>query len=128
MCIFVLVIAMPILILRDVLTHRMVTVDTIFGSLCVYVLISILAAFIFRAIYYLDDAAFAFANESKSPLADFLYFSLITITTVGYGDIIPRSPMARSLAALLALFGQLYLVVLVAYLVGLRISRSQSDN
>lgn len=126
--IFALVVLLPVLILRDVLQHRMVTIDTIFGSLCVYMMISIIAALIFRLIYYFDETSFAFAAESRSPLDDFLYFSMITITTVGYGDILPRTPVARSAAALLALVGQLYLVVLVAYLVGLRITHTQSGK
>jgi voltage-gated potassium channel len=126
--IFALIIILPVLILRDVLHHRTVTIDTIFGSLCVYIMISVIAAFVFRLIFYFDETSFAFAVESKSPLDDFLYFSMVTITTVGYGDILPRTPVARSAAALLALTGQLYLVVLVAYLVGLRITHSQAGK
>jgi voltage-gated potassium channel Kch len=56
--------------------------------------------------------------------SDFTYYSYVTLTTLGYGDIIPISTSARSLALLEAMMGQLYLAVLVARLVGLHISQS----
>ena len=53
---------------------------------------------------------------------DFYYYSLVTLTTLGYGDITPLEPMARGLAALEAVIGPVYLTVLVARLVGMHIS------
>jgi voltage-gated potassium channel Kch len=60
--------------------------------------------------------------------SDMLYFSPVTLTTLGYGDIVPASRMARILAVLEAMAGQIYLTVLVARLVGLHISHSVSDE
>jgi hypothetical protein len=56
------------------------------------------------------------------------YFSFITLTTVGYGDIVPHSPAARTLAALEAITGQIYLTVLVARLVGLHIVHAHTSK
>jgi hypothetical protein len=53
-----------------------------------------------------------------------LYFSFVTLTTLGYGDVVPTSPVTRTLASLEAITGQLYLTVLVARLVGLHIAES----
>ena len=54
---------------------------------------------------------------------DFIYYSFVTLTTVGYGDITPVSPPARTLSWLEAMMGQFYIAVLVAFLVGIRISQ-----
>jgi voltage-gated potassium channel Kch len=58
----------------------------------------------------------------------FLYFSYVTMTTLGYGDITPIAPIARSLAMLEALIGQIYLVVMIAWLVGMNVSQSLGKN
>lgn len=55
----------------------------------------------------------------------FIYFSLVTITTLGYGDIVPTTNLARSLATLEAVIGQLYLMTTVAWLVGVRVTQSR---
>lgn len=54
-----------------------------------------------------------------------LYYSLVTMTTLGYGDIVPSSPAARSVATLQAVVGQLYLAVIVARLVGLHVAEAE---
>jgi len=68
--------------------------------------------------------SFAFPDKSfRAETMQFEYFSFVTITTLGYGDIIPLSNKASALALLEALIGQVYLVVLVAWLVGMHVSR-----
>jgi hypothetical protein len=57
-----------------------------------------------------------------------LYFSLVCITTMGYGDIVPVAPLARSLSVIEGVFGQLYLAVMIARLVGLHISRDTTTT
>ncbi len=56
------------------------------------------------------------------------YFSFETLTTLGYGDIVPRSPAARMLATIEAVMGQIYLTVLIARLVGLHIAHASSST
>jgi hypothetical protein len=71
----------------------------------------------------LQPGQFAFSmDDGQSMAALFRYFSLVTITTVGYGDITPLGPGARAFANLEAVVGQLYLVILVAWLVGMHVS------
>lgn len=65
-----------------------------------------------------------FGQDRALTGAEMIYYSFVTLTTLGYGDIVPVSPSARSLATLEALTGQLYLTVLVARLVGLQITHS----
>jgi Ion channel len=76
-----------------------------------------LFAFCFGAVAVLQHGAL-FSNGTEGDLQDHLYFSFITITTVGYGDLAPAGDLARSLSILEALIGQLYLVTVVAVIVG----------
>ncbi len=117
-----------LLIGGDVFTTLEVDADTICGSISVYLLISGVFASIFTILVTLDPAAFQIPDPptgrdfSLGPDRLMAYFSLITITTVGYGDITPKSELARSLSNLEALVGQLFLTVLVARLVGRHLS------
>jgi len=116
-------------VLLAVLREQEVSTDTLFGGVCVYFLIGIAFAFTFGALLEWDATALEFpahasgaAISSEVRVAETLYFSFITLATLGYGDIVPVSETARMLAAGEAVSGQLYLTVLVARLVGLHIS------
>ena len=117
-----------LLISADVFTTKEVDADTICGSISVYLLISGVFATVYSIQLLVDPASFFLpeqpvgADASLGPDRLMAYFSLITITTVGYGDITPQSELARSLANLEAIIGQVYLTVLVARLVGSHIS------
>lgn len=97
-----------------------VTLDTIGMALCTYVLLGALWMLFYTPILTLDPEAFAF-NTAVVPGAEgktLTYFSYVTLTTLGYGDIVPVSDLARSLAILEALTGTLFLAVLISRLVG----------
>ena len=84
--------------------------------MCIYVLLGMMFAFVYAAINGLgSDAFFVQTNHAGTP--DFLYFSFVTQTTVGYGDFTARSDLGRALSVLEALTGQLYLVTIIAVLV-----------
>jgi voltage-gated potassium channel Kch len=94
------------------------------GAIAVYLLIGVLFAGAFELVYLLFPDAFLFATEPRADVDSdvrFVYFSFVTLTTVGYGDVTAVSPGARSLAMLEALIGQLFPAVLIARLVGLSI-------
>lgn len=110
-----------------------VTHYTIYGSLCAYLLMALLWAVLYSIVGTLDPGAFripetAGAAGSVVQSFDGLYFSLVTLTTVGYGDITPVSIQAKMLATGEALFGQVYLVVTVARLVSVFSSTTQHGN
>ena len=73
---------------------------------------------------FLVPGSFRYGQDRTLTGPEMIYYSFITLTTLGYGDIVPVSPSARSLATLEALTGQLYLTVLVARLVGLHITHA----
>jgi len=115
-------------ILRFVFRGRRLTSDGFFATIVVYLLL----AFVFSQLYFvmvvLDPASFSLpvpAAERAPQLLhnDLLYFSLVTLATVGYGDILPRGETARMLAMLEAVVGQFYVAVIVAVFVGMYMSQ-----
>jgi hypothetical protein len=114
----VLLATTPILIIRRILTHDVVTVETVLGALCTYMLIGLLFASIFIAVNAIGTQYFAKpASQNQGP--DLLYLSFVTLTTVGFGDVVAAHDFGRALVVLEALFGQVFLVTLVARLVSM---------
>lgn len=93
-----------------------VTIHSMFGVLCLYLLIGLLFAVAFAVIQ--DISGTDFFTVEHAGRDDFLYFSYATLTTVGYGDLIAATNLGRSLAISEALLGQIYLVTVVALIVG----------
>lgn len=122
------------LLLREVIRSRRVTLDTILGGISVYLLIAVLYASLYSALEILHRGSFVAGGElvqdlhARGAIGRFpalSYYSLVTMTTLGYGDIIPITSLARNLAASQAVIGQLYVAILIAFLVGLLISQRQ---
>ena len=113
-----LVLASPIAIGWRLLHHTRVTTQTVLGALCIYVLIGLVFANADYGVQLSTGNSF-FAQPGQHGPADFAYFSYITMATVGYGDLSPAFGFSRTLAVLEALMGQIFLVVLVARLVGM---------
>lgn len=116
-------------ILRHVLTRRVVTWDTLAGAICVYLMIGLIWAVFFIFIESVLPGSFNFTGASL--MADtssrldyhrFTYFSFVTLTTVGYGSLLAVSPPAQGFAYIEAVFGQIYVAVLIARLMGLHLS------
>jgi voltage-gated potassium channel len=115
-------------ILRYIFRQRVVNPDIIAGSIVVYLLMALAWSFVYQMIVLVEPGSFSLNNHPAALTAtEFLYFSLVTITTVGYGDIAPVSPIARAFANLEAVVGQLFLVILVSWLVGMYVSRRSSE-
>ena len=115
-------------ILNYIFTEETVTRQTISAAVAVYLLIALMWSFIYRLIENLYPASFAVAHAKLEGAENiYLYFSLVTITTLGYGDITPTGSQAVSLAVLEAITGQIYLVVVVAWFVGLYVSRKSKQ-
>lgn len=108
-------------ILSYVLRGDAVTGEKISAAICVYILIGLTWAFLFSVTYVLQPTSFRIENPG---LSHFIYYSFVTLSTLGYGDITPLSQPARALSYVEAITGQLYLTVLVARLVGLHIAHA----
>jgi hypothetical protein len=107
-----------------VLRHGRVTHQTVAGALCTYVLLGLLFAFLFLAVADLGSGPF-FAQAGEHQQSEYLYFSFVTLTTLGFGDLSPAVGLPQALVALEALLGQVFLVTLVARLVTLWVRQSE---
>jgi hypothetical protein len=103
-------------LLKHFRAEGVITRQTMFGVLCIYLLLGLLFSASFSALQALSDDAFFTATRGVT--SDFLYFSFSTLTTTGYGDLVAATNAGRSLAITEALIGQIYLVTVVALIVG----------
>ena len=123
-------------ILVHVVRARRVTGEVIVGAIAVYFLAGMLWAFLFIQIDKMIPGAFAVAHSitdsemtvQLTRLNNFLYYSFTSLTTLGFGDITPVHPVARGVTLLETFFGQIYLVVLVARLVGMQIAQGRMGS
>ena len=108
------------MVVRRLLQHRTVTTGTLLGAVSAFLLLPNAFTYAFLTVGTLQGTPFFGQAE---PTTSFMYFSLSTITTVGYGDLTAVTPLARLIATAEAVSGQVYLVTFVAMLVGLRAQR-----
>jgi len=123
------------IILRHLFERKTVGIDAILGTICGYILLAVIWANLYAAVDLLFPNSFTVGPSMVSDLADwdgrhsvFTYFSLITLTTVGYGDIVPTRGPATGLASLEAIAGQFYIAVVVAQLVGAKLSQTAASR
>jgi hypothetical protein len=108
--------------LRFALRGGSVDAEHLYAALSVYVLAGLCFGYLYWAIERGWPGSFAESGGAAGlPLSTAIYFSFVTIATLGYGDVVPKSEVARGLATLEAVGGQLYVAVLVARLVGARL-------
>jgi len=126
------------LLLQHVIRSRTPTSNTIFAALCIYLLLGFIWAFLYSFMQDLDATSFYFnpdlfpaipkGKHLYSYLYYFIYFSFEVLTTLGLGDIMPASSWSRMVASMEAVLGQLYLVVMVTYLIGLHLNERNSRH
>jgi len=105
----------PIAIARRLLKHKQVTGRTVAGALCIYLLVGLLFATVYATLGIVSGPFFQ--GNADPPLSDYVYFSFVTLTTVGYGDLTAAGQFGKMLTVVEGLVGQLYLVTVVAVLV-----------
>jgi uncharacterized membrane protein len=114
-------------ILRFAFRRQQLSADGVFATVAVYLLIALIFAQLYLLTLAWNPAAFnlpAAADRAPQLLQnDLLYYSVVTLATVGYGDILPVSELARGLATLEAVVGQFYVAVVVAVFVGMYASQ-----
>jgi hypothetical protein len=119
-------------ILRFVFRMRRVTIDAIFGAIAAYLLLAALFAVVHMLILHADPESFRIPDAKPATpgvvRSDLLYFSLVTIVTLGYGDIVPVTPFARMVSAFEGVVGQFYVAAVVAMLVARYLSQAIEDD
>src|SRR5262249_22164415 len=118
---FIALLAMAALVLVQVFRPGPMTVHRVQGSVAVYMLLGVAWAAAYEVVFKLRPDAFRFPDAHGDRLM-LIYYSFVTLTTVGYGDITPVLPVARSLAMVEALVGQLFPAILIARLVSLELA------
>jgi voltage-gated potassium channel Kch len=108
----------PVAIARRIATHEVVTTQTVLGAICIYMLLGYCFASIFDTMAHFSQTPF-FVGVPHAPRSAYLFFSYTTLTTVGYGNLVPAEHLGQTFAVLEALLGQIFLVTLVARLVSL---------
>ncbi|MGA7315959.1 MAG: ion channel [Silvibacterium sp.] len=115
------------ILLSQVFRRGNMTSMRIQGAIAAYLIIGLAWAHLYLLTNYLKPGSFQGSVPLTTAVAEWYYYSFCTLTTLGYGDIIPIKPVARSLAIAEALFGQLYLAVLIARLMALEVMSWQPD-
>jgi hypothetical protein len=108
--------------------------DAIFGAVCGYLLLGIVWSLLYSAVETASPGSFAVPASGAATVAaarpdrgDLSYYSFITLATVGYGDVTPLTPLARTLSWIEAITGQFYLAILVAGLVGFKVTQAMKN-
>jgi hypothetical protein len=115
-------------LLRFVLGAREITRDQIYAGISLYLMIGFAFGSMYFLLLTLDPGSFAVQSSLQvvmGPIPDVMYYSFVTLTTLGYGDITPVNPIARSLSQVEALSGTLYMAIFMARLVSLHAARKQ---
>lgn len=114
-------------IFREFKRRGEVTIDFIYGAISGYLIIGIIGAFLSFIIESIYPGAFSFVS-SAIDFRNFIYFSFVTITTLGYGDVLPINDQGEILAIFLAVVGQLYLTIIIALIIGQYLAKPQKRS
>jgi hypothetical protein len=114
-------------VMRYVLRAQIITSDQVYAGICMYVMLGFAFGAIFYLINILNPNSFAATAQAPGETPDLMYFSFVTLATVGYGDITPRSNFAHGLAVLEALAGTVYIAVFMVRLVSMRSAGADSQ-
>lgn len=113
---------------------RKIELSVIYAALCLYLMLGIIWVFAYFLVEINAPGAISLSSEidfvtlnPRDLLAELIYFSFVTITTLGYGDITPVSRVAQSLAIIQALVGQIYIAIIIARIVGMQIAAELRD-
>jgi hypothetical protein len=115
------------LIIAQIIESKIVSVNMILGVITIYVLFGLMAGECNQLVYNFDHQAFT-GNLDPNDLSDLRYYSYVTMTTLGYGDIVPVSQIARAVSVFFSLAGQIYLAVVIALIVGKYVSHSDKKE
>jgi hypothetical protein len=119
------------IILRGIFQQKIIHIDAVIGAVCGYLLAAFTWANAYALVYLLHPSSFRVTNTIAEHLDNwysrhffFSYFSVTTLATLGYNDMTPVGPIALSLSWIEVVFGQFYIAVVVAQLVGLKLAES----
>lgn len=110
----------------QVASQKDITIKSVLRVLNGYLLLGVVFTSLIALVQYIDPNAYNFPEAEEDAIGNLVYYTFITMTTVGYGDIVPQSPIAKSVTTAIAVSGQFYVAVLIALIVGKYVG-SQSE-
>ncbi len=118
---------LQVLSITQIVHSKKVETNTIFGAMNIYIIAGLIWAYVFVLLQHFDPTAFHMpAYEAHNNIIEvFTYYSFVTLTTLGFGDIVATSSQARMLSVLEAIFGQLYLAIVIAKLVSISMHKER---
>lgn len=108
------------------LETKTISLNLVYGAMVGYMLIGIIGSQLCILLDAFQPGSFASTNHTLTAYS-YIYFSFVTLTSVGYGDILPRNEAARAIAILIGIAGQMYLTIMVAILIGKYLSQAKND-
>ncbi len=122
-------------IVGSLFVSKSLSLDSVFGAMCGYLLLGVAWALTYSTLYAANPESFQFSEAIRAHLQQteyskyvFIYYSYVTLTTVGYGDVTPISIPARTLSWTEAVAGQLYLAVLIAGLISAIVAKNATNR
>ncbi len=104
------------LLIRQIAKTKIINTEIVIDAVSGYLLLGVIATILNSIIIIFDHSAISINTENS--FADIIYYSFVTLTTIGYGEIIPISAMARNVSVLTGILGQLYLTIIIALIIG----------
>ncbi len=119
---FIFFLYITVYFVSEIVKAKEVTSKVILEAIIGYLLMGIIFAILITTLVQIDPGTFSFSKLPEEPatshFSEYLYFSYVTLSTVGYGDFVPLQPVSRSLSILISVSGQMYLAIIIAMLVG----------
>jgi hypothetical protein len=117
---------------RSVFQSGRIDTNRILGAVCIYFLLGLIWALVYSIIEVCSPNSFNIPDYvalgvRQQMVCDMIYFSNVTLTTLGYGDVLPLSNLTRTLANLEAMAGQLYIAIVIARMVGVQVTQGPAD-
>ncbi len=113
---------------KTIFNSKQVNQNVLYASISGYILLGLIGALFCRLVNLFYENAYTSTVISELQIADYVYYSFVTLTTLGYGDIVPTNVQSKALAIFLALIGQLYLTILIAIIVGKFLRDAPNDD
>lgn len=125
----IVLISTTLVMVSQIVHSKTVTAKVIIETICGYLLIGIILFFLNSIVLWYNPNAISIGQTTTgSHITELIYFSFVTVTTIGYGEIIPISPTARSLSVLFAVISQLYLAFIIAFILGKFINKKTAKE
>ncbi len=119
---------LSVVVYGHILRARDITISVVAAVLCGFIMLSLIGGYFFIIIEVFQTGSFRNLNEGNGGMADLIYFSFITVLSIGYGEITPFTSLAKNAAVFFGLIGHFYSVVVIGIIIGKYLSKSDQKQ